>query len=156
MDDLAARLQRLEDAEAIRKLKARYSTICDSEYDSSVADLFTEDAILEAGVFGRAVGQDDIRTFFQGLPGSHHFSLHYVSNPLVEVSASGETATGSWYLWQPNTAVEDGQERALIIAGRYDDEFRKIDGEWRFSRMQVTFAFITPYEEGWVQRRFAR
>jgi hypothetical protein len=38
----------LEDAEAIRNLKARYAGLCDNQYDADgIASLFTEDAVWE-------------------------------------------------------------------------------------------------------------
>jgi Asp-tRNA(Asn)/Glu-tRNA(Gln) amidotransferase A subunit family amidase len=33
----------------------------------------------------------------------------------------------------------------------YDDQYRKINGAWYASRMQVNVHFITPYEDGWVK-----
>ena len=43
VEDLARRLQVLEDIEAIKKLKARYCAYCDNQYDADgIAALFTE------------------------------------------------------------------------------------------------------------------
>jgi hypothetical protein len=48
------RLQVLEDAEAIRNLKARYAALCDNQYDADgIASLFTEDAVWESPALGR-------------------------------------------------------------------------------------------------------
>jgi hypothetical protein len=55
--------------------------LCDHAYNSDVADLFTEDAILEAGPFGSCSGREEIRRYFTRLPDAHAFSLHYISNP---------------------------------------------------------------------------
>jgi hypothetical protein len=74
----------------------------------------------------------------------------------MEVAASGEVATGTWYLWQPNTAKGPQGDEAIIIAGMYKDEFRRVNGEWRIARLQVEFSFISPYDKGWVQQRFIR
>jgi hypothetical protein len=49
LERLEQRLQVLEDAEAIRNLKARYAAFCDSQYDADgIAMLFTEDALWES------------------------------------------------------------------------------------------------------------
>jgi hypothetical protein len=39
--------------------------------------------------------------------------------------------------------------------GRYEDVFERRDGEWRFSRMTLFLEYRTPYDEGWLQTRFA-
>jgi hypothetical protein len=68
LERLERRLQVLEDAEAIRKLKARYAALCDSQYDADgIAMLFTEDALWESPGLGRFEGREAIRKF---LPGS--------------------------------------------------------------------------------------
>jgi len=62
VERIERRLQVLEDAEAIRNLKARYAALCDNQYDADgIVMLFTEDALWESpglgrfeGTFGRA------------------------------------------------------------------------------------------------------
>jgi hypothetical protein len=47
LERLEQRLQALEDAEAIRNLKAHYAALCDAQYDADgIAMLFTEDASI--------------------------------------------------------------------------------------------------------------
>ena len=46
--DLAAKIQRLEDIEAIRNLKAKYCAFCDDGYDADgIASLFVDDGIWD-------------------------------------------------------------------------------------------------------------
>src|ERR1700757_4221519 len=54
------RLQVLEDAEAIRNLKARYTALCDNQSD--------------------AEGRDAIRNFFREASGIFSFAVHYSLN----------------------------------------------------------------------------
>ena len=50
LQQIERRLQVLEDAEAIRNLKARYAALCDNQYDADgIASLFTEDAVWDNG-----------------------------------------------------------------------------------------------------------
>ena len=71
LDRIERRLQALEDAEAIRNLKARYAAFCDHQYDADgIASLFTEDAVWESPALGRFEGREAIRNFFKGAPGS--------------------------------------------------------------------------------------
>ena len=54
LDRMERRLQALEDAEAIRNLKAAYAAHCDNRYDAdAIAAQFTADAIWESPGLGR-------------------------------------------------------------------------------------------------------
>ena len=67
-EDLAARIQRLEDIEAIRRLKARYCAACDDDHNpDTLVTLFAPDAVWEASGIARAEGHAEIRDFFQGM-----------------------------------------------------------------------------------------
>jgi hypothetical protein len=56
------RLQSLEDAEAIRNLKSRYSALCDDNYNADgIAALFTEDATWDTPGLDRFEGREAIR-----------------------------------------------------------------------------------------------
>ncbi len=152
LEDLERRLRVLEDIEAIKKLKARYCAYCDNNYDADgIAALFTEDAVWDGGNFGRYEGREAIRTFFRGAPRIFPFAIHQVMNPIIEVE--GEQAKGQWYLFQPATLAEGNQ--AVWLAARYEEEYVKVESEWKFKRLKVFPSFLTPYDQGWVKKRFA-
>jgi len=152
LEDLERRLRVLEDIEAIKKLKARYCAYCDNNYDADgIAALFTEDAVWDGGNFGRYEGREAIRTFFRGAPRIFPFAIHQVMNPIIEVE--GEQAKGQWYLFQPATLAEGNQ--AVWLAARYEEEYVKVESEWKFKRLKVLPSFLTPYDQGWVKKRFA-
>jgi len=151
LEDLERRLRVLEDIEAIKKLKARYCAYCDNNYDADgIAALFTEDAVWDGGNFGRYEGREAIRTFFRGAPRIFPFAIHQVMNPIIEVE--GEQAKGQWYLFQPATLAEGNQ--AVWLAARYEEEYVKVGSEWKFKRLKVFPSFLTPYDQGWVKKRF--
>ena len=98
--DIAARLQRLEDIEAIQQLIARYAKAVDHNGDPAlVAPLFTEDAVWHCEGIGhwetRAGIVRDIRpnctTFMP-------WAIHYMTQPIVDVAPDGRTATANHYL----------------------------------------------------------
>lgn len=150
---LEARIQRLEAADDIRRLKAHYCDLCDQGYDADrLANLFTEDAVWDGGRLGRFVGRDAIRRFFGRMPRVLSFAIHHVTNPAVEVADDGESAAGRWYLLQAATVIAGN--RAVWIAGRYEDQFRRVDREWRFQTIAIRTRFFTPYESGWAEVPF--
>ena len=86
LERLERRLQVLEDAEAIRNLKARYAALCDSQYDADgIARLFTEDVLWESPGLGRFEGREAIRNFFRGASAVFPFAVHYSLNSHIEV-----------------------------------------------------------------------
>lgn len=152
LEDLARRLQVLEDTEAIKRLKARYCAYCDDHYDADgIAGLFIEDGVWDGGdEFGRSVGREEIRKFFSGVSKLLPFALHYVMNPIIEVA--GDKAKGTWYLFQACTFAEGNQ--AVWGAAKYDEEYVKVGGEWKFRHLKVSSHFWTPFDQGWVKKRF--
>ena len=87
----------LEDIEEIKRLKARYCAYCDDEFDADRnASLFTEDAVWDGGMRGKAEGREAIRSFFSLAPEGLSFARHMVMNPVIQVE--GDTANASWYL----------------------------------------------------------
>ena len=64
MTDLEKRIARLEDIEAIKQLKARYSHVCDDDHNpEKITALFAEDGIWESPDFGQAKGHKEIRSY---------------------------------------------------------------------------------------------
>jgi ketosteroid isomerase-like protein len=151
-DDLAKRLQVLEDREAIRDLKALYAEICDDKYNPDrMMKLFTEDAIWDGGPrLGRYEGKEAMRKFFSDVSKNIVFAVHYFVQP-TRLMVKGNTATGSWYLWQACTM---GDGRAIWLAGIEDEIYRKVKGKWLFKEIKLNLLFATPYEVGWHKDQF--
>lgn len=149
--DLERRIRALEDIEAIKQLKYRYADACDRGYDAdTLADLFTEDAIWDGGVFGRYDGQEAIRNYFRGVSSDIVFAMHYMMNPIIEVD--GDEARGAWYLFQACTFAEGNTP--ILGAAKYAERYQRFHGTWKFRHLQLISIFWTPYEEGWVKRPF--
>jgi hypothetical protein len=111
--------------------------------------VFTSDAVWDGGErFGVHDGFDAIYAFFAGVSREITWALHYMIAPVVEVD--GDTATASWYLLEPCTL--NGQ--AVWLMGNYRDEYRREDGRWKISRLEIRFQTMTPHEEGWARTRF--
>ncbi len=156
--DIEKRIQILEDTEAIKKLKASYCHLVDAAVagDSSKWDEllshFADDAWVDFELLGRYEGIENVGKLFKEVVASLlSYSAHMVSNPVIDVD--GDRARGKWYVHVPLTGK--AQNMAGWLQGRYDEEYIKIDGEWKWKSMTTTFDFITPYDDGWVKTRMA-
>jgi hypothetical protein len=134
MTELEKRITRLEDIEAIKQLKVRYSHICDDMHNPErIASVFAEDGTWESPDFGVAKGHAEIRTLFANFQKMFSFSQHNMMNPLIEVY--GDRATGVWYIMGPWDFTESGERKWFAL--RYDDEYVKIGGEWKYQHLRV-------------------
>jgi SnoaL-like domain len=155
-DELERRLAKLEAAEEIRRLKAHYAEICDTGYKPDrMRPLFTRDAVWDGGErFGRYEGVDAVCGFFAGVSSQITWALHYMVAPLITIADDLQTATGSWYLWQPCTVLGAGGPRAVWLTGTYADRYRREDEDWKFSEVRLDCQTVSPFEEGWVRQPF--
>ena len=155
MNDLERTVAKLQAAEEIRELKARYAAVCDTGYlPDRMAPMFTHDAVWDGGTFGRYEGIDAICGFFAGVSKEIVWALHYMIAPIVEVADDLVSATGSWYLWQPCTVVAPEGPKAVWLTGTYADRYRREDGVWKFSEVSLACQTISPIDEGWVRKPF--
>ena len=134
LDELEARVQRLEDREAINGLFMRYRECLDEKDFSGYAALFAEDGeFVAAG--GTAKGQAGIEELVDGMRGNLLTAvvgddLHIVVNPEIAVDGDSATARSTWiYL----VRGDDG-EPTLCKVGHYEDDLVRENGAWRFAR----------------------
>ncbi|CAN5772034.1 hypothetical protein BH20ACI3_BH20ACI3_32650 [soil metagenome] len=157
LENLAARIQRLEDIKAIEHLLTRYAKASDKNNDPELMlPLFTEDGALDVGSgYGRFQGHEVLREFFAGTSSIISWSLHYNISPFIEVAEDGKTANAFWYLWELANMpdAKTGGEEAVWIGGSYtSDLVKEADGEWRFKEIRLAMEIMSPYSEGWVRK----
>ncbi len=149
--ELEKRVRVLEDIEAIRNLKARYAAYCDDGYNADkIAELFTEDAVWESDTLGRYEGREAVREFFRGVSGTFSFAIHYYMNPHIEVN--GDTAKARWYMIMP--CIMADTNAAAWLAGIDEEEYVRVNSDWKFSRKSNSPLFHTSFDEGWARERF--
>ena len=128
---LAARVQRLEDIEAIRTVLLDYGRFLDARDFAAYSRLFAKDGEWVGG-FGTVQGPAAIQTFMEKqIAGPNRGNtFHILSN--FEIDVHGDTAT-AWSRW---TFVTPGADKKPVIAqaGRYDDTFIRENGRWKFKR----------------------
>jgi hypothetical protein len=157
IENLAARIQRLEDIKAIEHLITRYAKASDKNNDPALMlPLFTEDGALDVGSgYGRFQGHEVLREFFAGTSSIISWSLHYNISPFIELGADGTTANAFWYLWELANMPDatNGGEEAVWIGGSYtSDLLKEGDGQWRFKEIRLKMEIMSPYSEGWVKK----
>jgi len=156
--ELEARLRRVEDEQAIGRMKARYAKLVDARYSlrgpkprealepiaREIAALFSEDAVWDGGPgLGVCRGREAIYQRF--LEPTLRFSWHYFLKPALEVT--GDTARGSWDILAPCTTAAG---RAMWMAGVEIDEYAREADRWLHTSMRLELVFLAPYDRGWA------
>jgi hypothetical protein len=133
----------------IEVLKAKYARYADAVFRTSgsdvaataLADLFTDDAVLDLGPFGRYVGRSQLLNAFKTiLPAATVWSTHYIVSPIISVSS--DTATGDWYFLIYLVPASPAHAPAVQIYGGYKDKYEKVHGEWKIK--ETLSLFFTP------------
>ena len=134
------RLQRLEDIEDIRQLKARYAEACDDDHNPDrIAALFLPDGVWHQVDLPPCEGHDEIKAFMRRIreSGMMRNSSHQFTNPQIEVD--GDKASGHWKLTMMFTGnAPDGTTQYHRIIGYYDEEYERHDDRWLFRSLRVT------------------
>jgi uncharacterized protein (TIGR02246 family) len=135
MSSVEARLQALEDREAIHALLMTYRRALDDKDFDAYADLFGDDGEFvtdERTVRGRA----EILTMLPELQATGALSeaagddRHLVTNVEIAVDGDRATALSTWvYLTRG-----PGDEPQLALVGHYEDVLRRTPAGWRFAR----------------------
>lgn len=132
-------LEKLLALEEIRTLAVRYSHYRDGLHLDELADLFAEDAVCEFSerFGGNVVGRAAIRRHYDGskhIGGGVPFgTLHAISTHWIEFTGP-DSAEGRCYLTDFVMDTPDNPLKYLII---YDDDYRRIDGAWKFQRRRL-------------------
>ena len=149
------RLARLEDIEAIRTLKARYTEFLDNRYDpEGIAGLFAEDGrwiIEDVTIQGSEAIKEQCRKLVKVQP----WSCHNITPSIIEVDDKGTSASGSFYVLAFLTMRDkSGQDGAFFLTGVFKDKFIKKNGRWYIQEAHSCITQSAPWTEGWVKGDF--
>jgi len=137
-EDSNARIQTLEDIEAIRKLKCQYWRCLDRKLWGELAECFARGATADYGPRLRFRGRKAIVGFLKKSLGPDSVTtFHMGHNAEIETTDQGK-ARGRWvlndfFIMQPGT-----KRRGW---GFYDDEYVKEDGRWSMNSTKLTTLF---------------
>ncbi len=143
------RLQRVEDELAIRRVLVNYSATQDArDFDGYVALFAREGEWVNGATVHK--GREAIHEMLTGLYGeepgdyANGESYHISSNPEVNLDGDRATARSRHLLIMRG----EGGAPTPTLAGVYEDEFIREDGEWKILRRVDTP--VMPTREEWV------
>lgn len=147
MTDIASlerRIDRIESRFAIQELVTAYCEACDEHDMLRLAGLFTEDAVFDSpsGVL-RAAGRDAIAEMFVGAFRVRGPGYHWTHDLTVGFDDSDPDSATGLVASHAETFVNGV---ASLAAMKYDDEFRRVDGRWLFSKRVIRFLYYVPAE----------
>jgi len=122
-------LARLVDEAALRRTAELYARGADRRDGATWAAIVTEDCVIEApGI--RLCGREQIVAALGVMAKLYVATQHRVHNQLVEID--GDRARGETYSVADHLSVVDGRRSLLTWAIRYQDRWRREQGQWRF------------------------
>jgi ketosteroid isomerase-like protein len=138
----------IDDHEALRRLVAAYARAVDRREFAALAALFTEDGLLAIhdpdprsadGASDTPVrerrGRDEIEKVIIASLARYDVTSHVLGQHTADVD--GDRATGETYCMAHHLTTTDGGRHDHVLAIRYLDRFRKIDGVWLFEARRV-------------------
>ncbi len=159
VDELEARIARLEDLEEIKKLQSQYvHLLFRQEYQLIVERIFAQedpDVSIEASDSGVFKGREGIGRFFLQAMASEKetpgfFTMHMAVNPVIEVAKDGKKAKAIWF--SPGATAKTAARWAW---GKFKVDYVKEHGQWRILHSIFLPFFRTSYEKGWWEEPIA-
>jgi SnoaL-like domain len=157
--DLLARIQRLEDLDAIQRTWHDYMLALDSRRWEDLADVFTDDGVVEMigldrrnpdadGIYPGG-GEAIVRDFYAavtsgGGPAATLATGHNGSN--MSIDLDGDEAITSTYFWE----IVGG---STLLVGTYQHRFRRDPDRWRmaFLRIRITYSCRLEASDVWAK-----
>jgi hypothetical protein len=163
------RMLRAADIVEIQMLQGRYMSLLDRDDFPGIYELMPKDhpelsfEMVEGGEFqGEHVRNlilaeekklGDRKSVKRGWVG-----LQYMWTPNIVLSKDGTRARAQWNLLSPHAmsvSPYPGNEHkttAYWFVGKYDNEYIKINNEWKLLKLHVCAYVRTPYDEGWLKQ----
>ena len=150
----------------IWKLQSLYSHLYYIGMRAEIPSLFaqkTPGVSLEREDSGVYEGIEGVKRFWSTILGeqSHRtagvLAVHMTVNPIIEINKKGTRARGIWlsHGFVSSRIMINGPLIQFLCQGKYDMEYVKEDGQWKFLKFAYRLTFMCPYEKGWVEEPVA-
>jgi ketosteroid isomerase-like protein len=149
LEKLEKRVRALEDAEAIKKMHTEYLYNLSNWEFGKMPECFAEDAV-EEGIIPeqKHEGKAAIKQMFEEMAKNPpQKGGHMLIQPVINVE--DDKAEGHWIMFRLNYYFKGPSGQVINMFGpsiqrRYDCEYKKIDGEWKFSKLKFTDPWPSP------------
>ncbi|MGH7905618.1 MAG: nuclear transport factor 2 family protein, partial [Candidatus Binataceae bacterium] len=144
---LADKVEELWSREQIKSLTYAYGECILRRDAQGMANLFIEDASVDFTSAGMGVhqGRDAIAKHYASTWPRRvrpFFTNHYIE-------FDGKDRAKGW-CWFDNRARRG--ELSTMGCGKAHDEYRRVDGQWRFASRRIESFFSAPLNEGWARK----
>lgn len=142
---LERRIDRLESRALIAELGSAYCIACDDHDIVRLRGLFTDDVVIRS-LDGKmdASGIDQVMAMFDAMFAIRGPAYHWTHDRFVTFDdADPDRATGQVLAHAETTP--DGVPS--LAALRYEDEYRRVDGAWKFARRLLSFLYYMPIRD---------
>lgn len=137
-EELEKRLTSLEDLEKIKIVHRKYLNCLTFTRWDELPTHFTEDGVIQIGIFEPRQGRAEIARLFKEEIGLRHIGREWIFcvNPIINVE--GDRATGQWLIYLMFFPELDAAQPKYRQQGIYDCEYAKVNGEWKIKFLKWT------------------
>ena len=140
--------------DAMENLNSSYGYYIDEDDWDGMADTYARSGSKELTAVGVYVGPDRIRKALKlrgplGGRGARFYTIHQLTQPVIDVSPDGLSAKGRFRLFQMGGAA-DGSAGSWI-GGIYENTAVFEDGEWKFGVQDLHHLYNATYRGGWAR-----
>ncbi len=149
----------------IWKLQSLYSHLYHIGRNSEVPSLFaqkTPGVVMEIEDSGVYEGIESVRYFWNTVfdvnrmqRSAGFLAIHMTWNPVIEINKKGTRAKGIWHSHGVCSLSANGVMKQFTCLGKYDIEYVKEDGQWKFWNFAYRLTYMAPYERGWMDEPVA-
>jgi len=143
----------------IWKLQSLYSHLYNIGRREDIPKLFaqhTPEVMMEIEDSGVYDNLESITRFWNTVLGPNaakvpgFMAVHMTLNPIIEIDKTGNRAKGIWHS-HGYCVLKMQKLIPFICLGKYDMEYIKEEGQWKFLKFFYRQIFMSPYDKGWVE-----
>jgi hypothetical protein len=156
-----AELAKTKDYLEIWKLQSRYAHLYFMMRNSEIPSLFAQKTpgismdIEDAGIYE---GMKGVKRFWNTVLSEERYkatpgwlAIHMTCNPIIEINKDGTKARGLWFSHGSVSGTLKGKLDCMSCLGKYDMDYVKEDGQWKFFRLAYRIVYMYPLDSNWVE-----
>jgi hypothetical protein len=143
------RSNELADRSELNELAFRYASAVDGRDEEAFLSVFHPDGRLATFApnatepFSVQTGHTELAWIPVAMTDRFDATMHVMTNHLLEIS--GDEATGSVYCSARHLLVNPMGGMDLVVLIRYEDRYRRDDGQWRILDREIHFLWTETY-----------